>query len=100
MTLYKVPVHHENFWSDEVLASPYPTYHELHALGPVAWMERHDRDDWRYQYAERFDISRKAGDHLGFRMGTHICAGMHLAKLEISINLRSPDPKSPPLLCK
>lgn len=43
-----------------------------------------NRDENKFPDAARFDIQRKAGDHLGFGMGTHLCAGMHLAKLEIT----------------
>ena len=32
---------------------------------------------------ERFDIRRPNADHMGFGHGIHICAGMHLARLEI-----------------
>lgn len=48
-----------------------------------------NRDPRKFENPERFDISRRAGDHLGFGMGTHICAGMNLAKLEISILLEA-----------
>ncbi|WP_068077661.1 cytochrome P450 [Novosphingobium lentum] len=44
-----------------------------------------NRDPRHYPDPDRFDIARGAGDHLGFGQGTHVCAGMHLAKLEISI---------------
>ena len=44
-----------------------------------------NRDPRRYREPDRFDITRRAGDHLGFGQGTHVCAGMHLAKLEISV---------------
>lgn len=48
-----------------------------------------NRDPDHYPDPDRFDIGRKAGDHLGFGQGTHVCAGMHLAKLEISILLET-----------
>ena len=46
-----------------------------------------NRDPRKYPNADRFDISRHPSDHLAFGMGTHSCAGMHLAKLEITILL-------------
>ena len=46
-----------------------------------------NRDPRKFPDPTRFDITRRAGDHLAFGMGTHLCAGMHLAKLEISILL-------------
>lgn len=48
-----------------------------------------NRDDGHYPDADRFDIGRKPSDHLGFGMGTHICAGMHLARLEITVLLEA-----------
>ena len=46
-----------------------------------------NRDERRYEDADTFDIRRNARDHLAFGYGTHSCAGMHLARLEISILL-------------
>ena len=43
-----------------------------------------NRDPDKYPDPDRFDIARRPSDHLGFGMGTHLCAGMHLAKLEIT----------------
>ena len=48
-----------------------------------------NRDPRKFADPTRFDITRRAGDHLGFGMGTHLCAGMHLAKLEISVLLEA-----------
>ena len=42
-----------------------------------------NRDERRYADPETFDIRRDARDHLAFGYGMHLCAGMHLAKLEI-----------------
>ena len=44
-----------------------------------------NRDERRYADPDRFDITRDARDHVGFGFGTHLCAGMHLAKLEITV---------------
>lgn len=44
-----------------------------------------NRDERRYSDPDRFDISRDSRDHLGFGHGTHICPGMHLARLEITV---------------
>lgn len=48
-----------------------------------------NRDPIKYPDPARFDIERRPSDHLGFGMGTHLCAGMHLAKLEIAILLQT-----------
>ena len=48
-----------------------------------------NRDPAKFPDPARFDIGRRAGDHLGFGMGTHVCAGMHLAKLEMTIILEA-----------
>jgi cytochrome P450 len=48
-----------------------------------------NRDPAKFSEPDRFDIQRRAGDHLGFGMGTHSCAGMHLAKLEITVLLEA-----------
>jgi len=48
-----------------------------------------NRDGEKYPDPERFDIGRKPSDHLGFGTGTHFCAGMHLAKLEITVLLEA-----------
>ncbi len=42
-----------------------------------------NRDERRWDDPTRFDIGRKVTDHLGFGHGTHACAGMHLARLEM-----------------
>lgn len=41
------------------------------------WDERH------YPEADQFQIDRNPRDHLGWGHGSHICAGMHLARLEM-----------------
>jgi cytochrome P450 len=52
-----------------------------------------NHDERKFQDPERFDIRRKAGDHLGFGHGVHQCAGMHLAQLEIASLLKALIPK-------
>jgi len=43
-----------------------------------------NRDERKWEDPERFDVRRRASDHLGFGNGTHMCAGLHLARLEIT----------------
>lgn len=46
-----------------------------------------NRDERRWENAERFDVDRKPMDHLGFGSGIHLCLGAHLARLEATIAL-------------
>lgn len=43
-----------------------------------------NRDERKWENPERFDVRRRANDHLGFGNGTHMCAGLHLARLEMA----------------
>lgn len=42
-----------------------------------------NRDERHWDEPDRFDITRRNTDQLGFGHGVHICAGMHLARLEM-----------------
>lgn len=43
-----------------------------------------NRDERKWEAPERFDIRRaNASQHLGFGKGRHVCAGQHLARLEM-----------------
>lgn len=44
-----------------------------------------NRDERRYPDPDRFDIERDARDQLCWGTGTHMCAGMHLARLEMEV---------------
>lgn len=48
-----------------------------------------NRDERRYAEPNKFDINRDARDHIAFGYGMHLCAGMHLAKLEIRTMLEA-----------
>ena len=41
-----------------------------------------NRDETHYTDADRFDLDRRADDHLSFGFGRHFCLGYHLAKME------------------
>lgn len=43
-----------------------------------------NRDERKWHDPERFDVRRRASDHLGFGNGVHMCAGLHLARLEMT----------------
>jgi len=44
-----------------------------------------NRDERRYPDPDRFDIMRDARDQLAWGAGAHMCAGMHLARLEMEV---------------
>lgn len=44
-----------------------------------------NRDERHYADAERFDVRRNPTDQLGWGTGPHMCAGMHLARLEMEV---------------
>ena len=41
-----------------------------------------NHDETRWERAEEFDIFRPKLPHMGFAYGTHMCLGMHLARME------------------
>lgn len=41
-----------------------------------------NRDERKWQDPEMFDVTRRAGDHVGFGYGVHGCAGQGLARIE------------------
>jgi cytochrome P450 len=42
-----------------------------------------NRDENHYPDPDRFDVHRRADDHLAFGLGKHFCLGYHLARLEV-----------------
>lgn len=48
-----------------------------------------NRDERRYPDPDRFDIDRDARDQLAWGTGGHMCAGMHLARLEMEVLLEA-----------
>lgn len=48
-----------------------------------------NRDERHYPHADRFDVTRNPLDQLGWGAGPHMCAGMHLAKLEMQVLLEA-----------
>jgi len=48
-----------------------------------------NRDERRYPDPDRFDVCRGAADHLAFGHGAHLCAGVHLARLEMRVLLEA-----------
>lgn len=48
-----------------------------------------NRDERHYANPEAFDAARNPVDHVGWGTGPHMCAGMHLAKMEIEVMLEA-----------
>lgn len=48
-----------------------------------------NRDERRYESPDRLDITRDARDQLAWGTGAHMCAGMHLARLEMEVLLEA-----------
>ncbi|MGO2110952.1 MAG: cytochrome P450 [Pseudoclavibacter sp.] len=48
-----------------------------------------NRDERKWQDPDTFDITRRAGDHVGFGYGVHGCAGQGLARIEAHSVLES-----------
>ena len=48
-----------------------------------------NRDERHYDDPDRFDVTRDARDHLAWGTGPHMCAGMHLARIEMEVLLEA-----------
>ena len=48
-----------------------------------------NHDETRWEDPESFDIFRKRIPHIGFASGTHMCLGMHLARMETKVVLNA-----------
>ena len=48
-----------------------------------------NRDERHYADPDRFDITRDARDHLAWGTGQHMCAGMHIARIEMEVMLEA-----------
>ena len=48
-----------------------------------------NRDERRYEDPDRFDVTRDSRDHLAWGTGPHMCAGMHLARIEMEVLLEA-----------
>ena len=46
------------------------------------------RDPGHYREPDTFDVHRQNRDHLGFGYGVHVCVGMMLARLEVSVAIK------------
>lgn len=73
----------------------------------IAHMGSANRDESRWDDADRFDLFRPQQQHLSFAFGPHMCLGMHLARMETRVAVEAlldrlddltlaPDPDDPP----
>jgi cytochrome P450 len=46
-----------------------------------------NRDERQYAHPDAFDVRRNPRDHVGWGHGQHVCAGMHLSRLEMELLL-------------
>lgn len=50
----------------------------------ICYLGAANHDETRWEDPESFDMFRRRKTHMGFAHGTHVCLGMHLAKLEMA----------------
>ena len=48
-----------------------------------------NRDERHYPQPDRFDVERNPRDHLAWGRGEHMCAGLHLARMEMEVMLEA-----------
>jgi len=48
-----------------------------------------NRDERQYPDPDAFDVTRDARSHLAWGSGPHMCAGMHLARIEMEVMLEA-----------
>jgi cytochrome P450 len=48
-----------------------------------------NRDERHYKNADDFNVTRDSRDHLAWGTGTHMCVGMHLARMEMEVLLEA-----------
>jgi cytochrome P450 len=72
-----------NLVRPEILADPYPFYHQLRSSDPVHW------DPAQFPTPDRLDLSRRENRHVAFGQRVHFCLGAALARLEGQIAIRT-----------
>lgn len=54
----------------------------------VMWYSSGNRDPSVYPDPDRFDVRRKAVQHVGFGAGQHVCVGSRLAEMQLRVAFR------------
>ncbi|PXA86468.1 cytochrome P450 [Nostoc sp. 3335mG] len=54
----------------------------------VMWYISGNRDDAVFDDPDRFDVHRKAAQHVGFGAGQHVCVGSRLAEMQLRVAFR------------
>lgn len=78
-------------WFSRVAATDYPVGDAVVPKGARVMLLYGcaNRDERRYAHPDRYDITRDARDHLAWGAGAHMCAGIHLARLEMEVLLEA-----------
>lgn len=51
----------------------------------VLWYISGNRDEGVFAGADRFDVTRRGGQHVGFGAGQHVCVGSRLAEMQLRV---------------
>jgi linalool 8-monooxygenase len=54
----------------------------------VMWYISGNRDEAVFDDPERFDVHRRAVQHVGFGAGQHVCVGSRLAEMQLRVAFR------------
>lgn len=54
----------------------------------VLWYVSGNRDENVFEAADRFDVTRKVTQHVGFGSGVHVCVGSRLAEMQLRVAFR------------
>lgn len=54
----------------------------------VLWYASGNRDEAVFEDADRFDVTRRAVQHVGFGSGQHVCVGSRLAEMQLRVAFR------------
>ncbi len=78
-------------WFSRVAAADYPVGDDVVPAGARVMLlyGAANRDERHYPDPDAFDVGRDARDHLAWGTGPHMCAGMHLARIEMEVLLEA-----------